>query len=150
MGTGRALPDFARTALFEPLGIDSSGWLAGDDGVPSAAAGLRLTPRGLARVGQLVLGDGLGIVPAPWIDTVTRPRVTIGGDLRYGYQWYLGAVGPHRTVMATGNGGQRLYVLPDLDLVVAVTAGTYDRPDRSAAPDAVLAEVLAGVVDARA
>ncbi len=141
-GTGQTLPDFARTALFEPLGIDTFEWLIGAAGVPSAAAGLRLTPRGLARIGQLILGDGLGIVPTSWLDAVLTPRVTIRGDRRYGYQWYLDTVGPHRLVSASGNGGQRLFVLPDLGLVVAVTAGSYDGADQSSTPDAVLAEIL--------
>jgi CubicO group peptidase (beta-lactamase class C family) len=90
----------------------------------------------------LILGDGLGIVPAAWLDTMLRPRVAIDERRRYGYQWYLSRTGPHRTVSAMGNGGQRLFVLPDLDLVVAVTAGEYDAADQSATPDAVLAEVL--------
>ncbi|SRR6266496_1537433 len=48
-GTGQFLPEFARAVLFEPLGIDTFEWMAGADGVASAASGLRLTPRGLAR-----------------------------------------------------------------------------------------------------
>jgi CubicO group peptidase (beta-lactamase class C family) len=56
----------------------------------------------------------------------------------YGYQWYLGGVpmddgsGGVRsepTVNALGNGGQRLALVPRLDLVVAVTAGNYDSPE---------------------
>jgi len=41
-----------------------------------------------------------------------------------------------------GNGGQRIFALPDLDVVVAVTAGGYDAADQSATPLAVLDEVL--------
>jgi CubicO group peptidase (beta-lactamase class C family) len=141
-GTGRSLPDFARGELFEPLGIGRFEWMVGDDGVPSAAAGLRLTPRALARIGQLVLGDGQGVVPRSWLAEALRPRVPTGSG-QYGYQWYLGPTGPHRTVTASGNGGQRLFVLPDLDLVVAVTAGDYNAAVQSATPDAVLAAVLA-------
>jgi CubicO group peptidase (beta-lactamase class C family) len=142
VGSGMSLPDFARATLFHPLGIDTFEWMTGDDGVASAASGLRLAPRGLARIGQLILGDGLGIVPAAWLGAMLRPRVTIDEGRRYGYQWYLSRTGPHRTVAAMGNGGQRLFVLPDLDLAVAVTAGDYDAADQSATPDAVLAEVL--------
>src|SRR5262245_19102659 len=60
-GTGQTLPDFARDALFEPLGIDTFEWLAGADGVVSAASGLRLTPRAIARIGQLMLHNGMNI-----------------------------------------------------------------------------------------
>jgi CubicO group peptidase (beta-lactamase class C family) len=145
-GSGMSLPDFARESLFGPLGIDRFEWMAGDDGEPSAASGLRLTPRGLARIGQTILGDGLGVVPSTWLAEALRPRVPMDGGRSYGYQWYLGTTGPHRTVAAMGNGGQRLFVLPDLDLAVAVTAGGYDAADQSATPDAVLAEVLADVI----
>jgi CubicO group peptidase (beta-lactamase class C family) len=141
-GSGMSLPEFARETLFGPLGIDRFEWMAGDDGEPSAASGLRLTPRGLARIGQVILGDGLGVVPSTWLAEALRPRVSTSWGSNYGYQWYLTSAGPHRTVTAMGNGGQRLFVLPGLDLAVAVTAGDYDAADQSATPDAVLAEVL--------
>lgn len=48
---------------------------------------------------------------------------------------------------AYGNGGQRLWVFPGMDLVVAVTAGNYDTPDQWVPPLRVLREaVLASVV----
>jgi CubicO group peptidase (beta-lactamase class C family) len=142
-GAGQPLPDFARAALFEPLGIDTFEWMAGADGVASAASGLRLTPRGLARIGQLVLQSGMDIVPAAWLEAVLRPRVQIDEALSYGYQWYLATdARPYRWLAAMGNGGQRLFVLPDLELVVAITCGNYDVADQSATPDAVLDEVV--------
>ncbi len=74
--------------------------------------------------------------------------------LEYGYQWYLGAfpaaadAGAHplRWVGGIGNGGQRLVVVPDLDLVVAIAAGNYNTADQSATPSAILNDVvLAGI-----
>jgi CubicO group peptidase (beta-lactamase class C family) len=53
------------------------------------------------------------------------------GILSYGYLWWLGRLPPDRRdqdlIAAAGRGGQRLYIVPSQDLVVAVTAGVYDR-----------------------
>lgn len=115
-GTGQILPDFARDALFVPLGITGAEWMAGADGVASAASGLRLAPRDLARIGQCVLrrGDwhGRQVIPAGWLDQALRQRVEISPGFHYGYQWYLGASGPVRWWSGMGNGGQRLLVVP--------------------------------------
>jgi hypothetical protein len=45
-------------------------------------------------------------------------------------------------VAGLGNGGQRLLVLPELDLTVSVTAGNYDDPDQGRAPQTVLEQVI--------
>ncbi len=52
------MPDFAKEVLFDPLGIDAMEWIRGQDGEPSAASGLRLSPRSLARIGQVILQGG--------------------------------------------------------------------------------------------
>jgi CubicO group peptidase (beta-lactamase class C family) len=136
-GTGLALEDFARARLFEPLEITCSEWSTGEDGVALAASGLRLTPRGLLAIGRLVLEGGRGIVPGPWLASSLRPRVRIDEGFHYGYQWYVGDT----WAGGFGNGGQRIHVSPDLDLVVAITAGQYDRADQPTA-SIVLDEVI--------
>ncbi|NRQ30318.1 serine hydrolase [Nonomuraea sp. NN258] len=135
-GTGQSLTAYAEQALFGPLGITDFQWLKGDDGIESAAAGLRLRPVDVAAIGQLMLDGGRDIVPATWVADSTRPRADIEGEFRYGYQWYV----DRRWFEAIGNGGQRLVVVPDEELVVVVTAGEYDQGQTSAA--AVLATVL--------
>lgn len=153
-GTGQPLQDFARRALFEPLGITAFEWMAGHDGVASAASGLRLAPRDLARIGQTVLDggrwSGRQVIPETWLDEALRPRVRIDADREYGYQWYLGTfpavagagAPPLPWVGANGNGGQRLFVVPDQDFVVAITAGNYDSPNGSTTPLTVLNDVI--------
>jgi CubicO group peptidase (beta-lactamase class C family) len=132
--TGMPVNDYARHKLFAPLGITDWEWQADLRGRPMAFAGLRMRPRDLAKVGQLVLQrgqwQGKQVVPAAWIDESLQPRVDTGDGLRYGYQWWSGTVeaagGSHPWHAAFGNGGQRLFVVPAVDLVVVITAGGYD------------------------
>ncbi|MBX6386421.1 MAG: beta-lactamase family protein [Microbispora sp.] len=140
-GTGRRLEEFARTALFEPLGVKAFEWSVGADGRALAASGLRLTPRGLARIGQAVLDRE---VAPGWIGEMLRPRVPAWPGVSYGYMWY---VGPEGRATAIGNGGQRLFLLPDLGVVVAVTAGDYNGAGQDAAPTAVLEDVVLAAIE---
>lgn len=145
-GTGLSLPQYGQAMLFTPLGIDQFEWMAGADGVASPASGLRLAPRNLARLGELVLANGAWdsqpLVPAGWIHTMLQPRLQTTWGGQYGYQWYVESTKDPQLVAGMGNGGQRLYVLPDLDLTVAVTAGNYDDPDQWRTPLAVLEQVI--------
>jgi CubicO group peptidase (beta-lactamase class C family) len=139
--TGEKLRDFARAALFEPLGITDWQWMSYDNGALSAASGLRLRPRDLLKIGQLVLGrgawNGRQVVPADWIEQSTRPQID-ATDFLYGYQWWLGrALLEGRElpwVAGFGLGGQRLFIVPALDLAVVVTAGLYTSPAQHAVP----------------
>jgi CubicO group peptidase (beta-lactamase class C family) len=145
-GTGQPLQQYAQAVLFEPLGITSFGWLTGQDGVASPASGLRLAPRDLARIGELVLAEGewhgQRVVPAEWIHAMLQPRLTTHWGAGYGYQWYIDSYEGHRLVTCIGNGGQRLDLLRDLDVAVAITAGNYDDPEQWRTPHAVLERVI--------
>ncbi len=144
--TGQSLPKYAQAVLFAPLGIDSFEWMTGADGVASAASGLRLAPRDLARIGELVLAEGTWagqrVVPADWIRAMLQPRLRTSWGARYGYHWYIESIEGHRVVAGMGNGGQRLFVLPDLDLTAVVTAGNYDDPNQWRTPVTVLERVI--------
>jgi CubicO group peptidase (beta-lactamase class C family) len=154
-GTGRPLLDFARQALFEPLGIDQSEWRCSENGQAIAASGLRLVPRDLARIGVAVLDGGRWggrqVIPDQWLAASLGPVVSLPDGRHYGYQWYLAAVpmddgtGQARrepVIHAIGNGGQRLYLMPQFDLVVVVTAGNYDAVDQGRPPMVVLRDVI--------
>jgi CubicO group peptidase (beta-lactamase class C family) len=134
--TGTPLRDFARTALFEPLGIREWEWVADPWRRPLAFAGLRMRPRDLAKIGRLMLArgewQGRQVVPADWVAESLRPHIATGDGLGYGYQWWTGAVDWEGKSLAWsaafGNGGQRLFVVPELDLTVVITAGAYNDP----------------------
>jgi CubicO group peptidase (beta-lactamase class C family) len=154
-GTGRQLHEFACEVLFEPLKIENSEWRRGIDGEPIAASGLRLTPRDLARIGVMLLGggqwNGKQVIPGKWLSASFAPAISMPDGQQYGYQWYLGmtpmndgvgGVLQEKTIRAVGNGGQRLFLLPRLELVVAVTAGNYNDPNDWRPPMVVLRDLI--------
>jgi CubicO group peptidase (beta-lactamase class C family) len=136
-GTGEALPVYARRVLFDPLDFGPAQWMSGVDAEPLSSAGLRVLPRDLLKVGQLVLDDGAWngrqIVPSDWIKRVTTPAIPIERGYSYGYHWYVGAViagtppRPHHWLGGIGRGGQYVAVLPTLDLVLAINCGNHDK-----------------------
>jgi len=153
-GAGQPLHDYARRALFDPLGFGPSKWTTGHDGEPHAASGLRLLPRDMLKVGGLVLARGVSqgrqIVPADWVARITTPVVAIDAVRSYGYQWYIidlpvpSLTEPEHLLAGIGWGGQRLFVLPRLKLVIAMNCGNYGRSglEQSRITTAVLTEVV--------
>lgn len=130
--TGRPLDEFARETLFEPLGIADVEWIR-VRGDTDAGGGLRLRPRDMAKIGQLVLTGGRWndhqIVSRSWIETSTALKLQATDNQSYGYLWWLGrALHDGREIHwigALGRGGQSIRIVAQLDLVVAVTAGYY-------------------------
>ena len=153
-GTGQSLPNFARAALFDPIGVGATAWTNGLNGEPAASSGLRMTPRDLARIGQLILNrgqwEGRPVVLAEWFEKSFQPYLAVDEFRRYGYFWYLGDLQygnpPNRPIAhwigAFGYGGQRLFVLPELDIAVAITAGNYADKDQWIPPIRVIREVV--------
>ena len=94
---------------------------------------MRLRPRDMAKIGQLVLAGGRWndrqIVSKGWIETSTTPKIEATDGQSYGYLWWLGrSLHNGREVHwvgALGRGGQSIRIVPELDLVVVVTAGYY-------------------------
>lgn len=137
-----SLQDYARTKLFEPLGITDVEWVGNLAGMPAAASGLRLRARDLAKFGSLYLNGGRWnekqILPSSWVQLSTRrhfrfrPRTgpDAGGQFGYAYFWwyscYPSADGLIEARTAVGNGQQRVFVLPGLDMVVTIFAGRYN------------------------
>jgi CubicO group peptidase (beta-lactamase class C family) len=100
---------------------------------------LQLSARDLARFGLLYLRggswNGAQIVPRRWIGTSTRPHSELGDGIGYGYLWWTAsahATGDPRSIdrpifYASGYGGQYVFVVPALDLVVVHLVAHVDR-----------------------
>jgi CubicO group peptidase (beta-lactamase class C family) len=151
-GAGRPLLEYARDRLFAPLGIDNIVWTKGSNGEESAASGLRLLPRDLARIGQMILDGGRNldrqIIPADWIKASMTPRVSGAFENDYGYHWYLGKLrrDGQPWMAAYGNGGQRLILVPHLGLTTVIAAGNYNQPDQWRMPLRVFGEFILGAL----
>jgi len=130
--TGRPIEEFVRESLFEPMGITRFEWTT-YRGETDIGGGLHLRPRDMAKFGQLVLAGGRWndrqLVPKAWIETSTAPKLKATEGMSYGYLWWLGhsMVNGHQThwVSASGRGGQYIRIVPEFDLVFAMTAGYY-------------------------
>jgi CubicO group peptidase (beta-lactamase class C family) len=160
-GSGKTLHEFARENLFDPLGMGPTEWATGPDGEPFAASGARMSVRDLACIGMMMLHGGKVdervVVPADWVTRCITPVISADEVRRYGYQWFVmdiafgkpkgwAAGRLERMWWAQGEGGQRLFVIPALQLVVAITSGNYGKEDQGIPPARVLREVILGSV----
>ncbi len=123
--TGQDTFDFAREFLFEPLGITDVKWANSIEFIPYGGSELHLTPRDMAKFGYLYLNngiwDGKQIVPTDWVAKSTETHVFLTESGGYGYHWWT--LPKNEIYYASGLYEQKIYVIPDLDMVVAFTAG---------------------------
>jgi CubicO group peptidase (beta-lactamase class C family) len=123
--TGQTPLAYANEKLFGPLGLASNvPWEASSNGTNHGGWGLALTPRELARFGELYRNRGLWkgrqIVPAEWTDVATSPKCQTPWNGQYGYHFWIpnlpGFFGTR------GAYGQNIYVSRELGLVVVFTS----------------------------
>ena len=137
--TGLRADDFADQSLFNSLDITESEWQILPNQVCYTSGDLKLRPRDMAKLGELYLHDGLWkgsqILSKGWIEESTQPFISAVPDWinwEYGYQWwiqtYVFESQSIQSFSARGWGGQKIFVFPDLDMVVVTTAGYYDDP----------------------
>ncbi|WP_240917289.1 serine hydrolase [Nocardioides sp. HDW12B] len=159
--TGMPVLRFARSALLDPLGVDTRpaalplavarnapayvaadfAWPVDPQDRPLGWAGLKLRPEDLLALGRLVLQqgrwDGEQLVSAAWVAEATRTHVEAYGAAEgYGYLWWVDEVDGSPSARAWGYGGQMVEVVPARDLVVVVASDVDPGPGLSRlAPD---------------
>jgi CubicO group peptidase (beta-lactamase class C family) len=133
--SGLTLEAYAQENLFGLLGITDFSWQSDPQGITTGYSGLSLRPRDMAKFGYLYLHNsewnGEQIVPAEWVQRSTTRHMETKGlmnaaeDDGYGYYWWIDSFGGYS---AHGHGGQYVFVLPKLDMVVVFT-GSFADPD---------------------
>jgi CubicO group peptidase (beta-lactamase class C family) len=121
---GSNIAAYMAQRLWEPLGAESDGFFI-MDGPPGVGrefngAGFNATLRDFARVGQMMLDDGVAngkrIVPEGWVRESTAPTGVEGARGGYGYQWWT--LANSDAYNALGLQGQYIFVDPATKTVV--------------------------------
>jgi len=154
------LIDFAVEHLFSPLGIDAWEWTSFGwaPKVIFASGGASLRPRDMAKLGALYLEGGLWngvrVVSQTWVAESTEMAVPLIGNYQtlygYGYNWWLGRFHFRGESVeyfrAAGWGGQDVFVIPDLEMVIVFTAGGYYETRPLSVTDIMEDHILGAVI----
>jgi CubicO group peptidase (beta-lactamase class C family) len=154
--SGISAAPFAQQNLFNPIGIQQFEWDEGSPGVCNTGWGLWLRPRDMAKFGELLLRSGnwqgTQILPLSWVQALLSCQVVLGGSYGYGYQIWMMPLRPNPAVnnyeikIAWGYGGQFIFIIPSLDMLVVSTAANFI--DDSGAVD-FIREMLASAIQSR-
>lgn len=125
--TDRDLLDYANEKLFNPIGTSIRDWQRSPEGYRFGGNNLSLTTEGMVKFGQLYLNDGRWngrqIIPADWVKRSTRRIIhDTHNGYPYGYFWWNTRYHGLDVKFAWGHGGQFVFVIPRLNMVVVTTS----------------------------
>ncbi|MEL7246805.1 MAG: serine hydrolase [Bacteroidota bacterium] len=131
--SGMSLAAFAEKNLFGPLGIEEYYWLSDATGRTGGMGNLYIGALDFAKIGLLVLNEGTWqeerLLSKDYITALSKEQIYDPNNGSYGYMWYLdeATIGnkTYPVFYASGNGGNRLFVIPEEDLVVSVQSSAY-------------------------
>lgn len=153
--TGESLDEFAKNNLFTPLGISNIQWRKTPNNRTVAQGNFKISSRDMGKLGQLVLDKGVykgkQIVSKNWISQSTEGIFPVHWNNydSYGFQWYnhslkiKGESIPY--VLASGNGGNKIYIIPKYDLVVTIISTAYGKGYGHARSLNILKKILGSV-----
>ena len=146
--SGMTIINFAKKYLFEPLGIKNYRWTVDSKGQATTAGSFFIRPADIMKIGQLVLNKGMWngrcLISEKWISRSTTANILIPDysfvkisqstvatprPAYYGYYWYNEEIvtggKTYKAIIASGNGGQYIILIRELDLVAVFTQGNY-------------------------
>lgn len=145
--TGMSTWRFAEEHLAKPLGFALARWPQDPQGIFFGGNEMLMTPRQMVAFGELYRNAGRAgqqqLLPRAWIERtwVPRGRSRWGNDREYGYGWWIRELAGRSVFYAWGYGGQFVFVVPDVDLVVVTTSRSDVSRERRDHNDAIYAIV---------
>ena len=130
IGVGEDVEVFAKENLFDPLDITNYGWtFEPNQASLNSFSQMSITPRDLVKIAIMYKDGGRWkdqqVLSKKWVDKTFAME---DGD--YGYFWvhkYFIIDGKKYTsYMASGNGGQKINIWPELDMITVFTGGNYN------------------------
>lgn len=152
--TGQRTDRYAQEKLFAPLGIARAEWVFSPLDVPQTGGGLRLASGDLLKIAQLYLNggtwNGKRVLDEAWVKASTTAHARIDGTTEYGYLWWLRSFQSggksYRSFSMSGNGGNEVVAIPELDLAVVITSTNYNTRGMHEQTDNLLTEYILAAV----
>ncbi len=133
--TGMNAYTYAQKHIFEPLDIKNLTWMSDPQGNSNGGFGIEMSAYDMAKIGSLYLNKGKiekdSLIPEYWINESTEPKISVSRALvHYGYQWWITDLSFKKTsnsaYFAMGNGGQFIFVVPSMNMVVVFVSDNYE------------------------
>ena len=133
--TGKSTWAFANEVLAKPLGFTLSPWTRDPQGIFFGGNEMVMTPRQMLAFGELYLrrgrAGGKQLVSEAWVDASFVPRGRSDySDQLYGYGWWIRELAGREVYYAWGYGGQFIFIVPDLEMVIVTTSVPTPGPQR--------------------
>jgi len=139
--TGENARTYGYTNLLHKLGIENYEWYQGPNNITDTFGGLSLRPVDMLKFGRLYLQkgkwNGVQIISESWVSSSTAAKININAYYEYAYQWWRykdasttgQALRVNDVFYANGWGGQLIWVVPHLNMVVVSTSGNFESGD---------------------
>ena len=130
VATGDSIENFGQKNLFAPLGITNYQWrFSPDPSSMTSFSQMYITPRDLVKLAKMYADQGQWqgkqVVPKEWVEKTFAHHSN-----EFGYLWehksFEVAGKQYNSYLATGNGGQKISIWPDLDMITVFTGGNYN------------------------
>lgn len=142
---------YANRHLFRPMGITLRQWATDPQGIQFGGNDMLLTPRQMLAFGTLYLNRGVApngrrVLDPAWVDSSWVPRTrSFWSGNEYGYGWWITQLREHPVYFAWGYGGQYIFVIPSLQMVVVTTSDPEARSREGGHRDVIM-EILGELV----